>query len=129
MNHPPNIDEFGNLILLRQALDILAAPEAEQRALYPPEREAGEEMACLFREAWALVRPVFSPSLPADAAAALHGIEAALASAPTRWEQIRPLAVVARAALPGRTAAPNRLRAWDDQIVRARNRLLHRHQA
>lgn len=126
MRRPPNIDEFGNLILLRQSLDILAAPEAEQHALYPPERDPSEEMVRLFNEAWALVRPVFLPSLPVASAEALHKIETALLQVPIPWDEIRPIAALAGSGLPGRGAA--HARAWDDQIVRARNRLLQRSQ-
>ena len=33
---PPNIDEVGNLVLLRQALDVLGASGPEQLGLFPP---------------------------------------------------------------------------------------------
>ncbi len=131
MSHPPNIDEFGNLLLLRQALDILAASEPEQQALYPPERDAAQEMTRVYSEAWDLVRPVFRPSLPAAVGEALGKIEIALTEQPVLWSEIRPLAAIARSGLPGRSGpagSAERLRAWDDQIVRARNRLLLRRQ-
>ena len=126
MNAPPNIDEFGNLILLRQALDLLAAPENEQRAVYPADMDPAKEMASLFIDAWERVRPVFGPSLPTRADEALTAIESAFAAPRTDWAAIRPAADEARAALPGRASPDRRLPPYAEQIVRARNRLLKR---
>ena len=74
---PPNIDELGNLMLLRQALDILEASEDVQRGLYPSDLDPAAEMRLLFRDAWERVRPVFAPSLPDVARIALDAIERA----------------------------------------------------
>ena len=125
---PPNIDEFGNLILLRQALDILAAPEDEQHALFPPERDAPTEMRLLFEDAWQRVRPVFAPAIPEAALGALDRIAAALVAVPVDWETVRTDARASRTGIPGRTDANGRPRPWDEQVVRARNRLLLRRQ-
>jgi len=123
---PPNIDEIGNVVLLRQAVDVLAASEEVQRALYPPGRDPSVEMAILFEDAWARVRPVFEPILPVGTLGDLLAISDALARRPVDWEAVRTRAGSARAALPGlRDRGP---RAWHEQMVRGRNRLLLRSQ-
>ena len=58
-----NIHELDNVILLRQALDLLEAPEESQEEAYPLELDPAEELKALFEDAWRLVRPVFWPIL------------------------------------------------------------------
>ncbi len=124
---PPNIDELGNLVLLRQAVDILEAPEEVQRGLYPRDRDPGDEMRLLFHDAWRRVRPVFGEALPEAARTALTAIDRALDAAAPAWDEIRREAAIASAALP-RAGTPGRPRPWLDQIVRARQRLMLRRQ-
>ena len=123
---PPNIDELGNLVLLRQALDILAATEETQLSLYPADRDPSTEMAALFADAWGRVRPVFEPLLAVEPRNALLEIASQLEHANPDWARVREHARVARPALPGRSGAPPR--AWHDQIVRHETRLFHRSQ-
>ena len=72
---PPTTDEFHNLILLRQALTVLASEAPEQRALYPEDRVAVREMRALFLEALELVRGVFWPAFPPELREQLEAIE------------------------------------------------------
>ena len=123
---PPNIDEVGNLVLLRQALDVLQADEATQRGLYPDDRDPAIEMAALFRDAWQRVAPVFTPLLDRRLVDALAGIEHALDAEPVDWPRVRDGARRARDVYP-LAGAPSP-RAWPEQIVRARGRLLLRRQ-
>ncbi len=132
MRTPPNIDELGNLVLLRQALDILEAPAEVQGGLYPSDRDPSEEIRALFRDAWTRVRPVFAPLLPMPGREALDRIDRAFDREPAplddpAWDAIRGLAGRASAVFPevGRPRAP---RAWLDQIVRERGRLRLRRQ-
>lgn len=123
---PPNVDEFGNVMLLRQAVDILAAEESVQRSLYPEDLDPSGEMALLFDDAWSRVKPVFEPILAPSMVQGLEAITHALTEQPVDWERIRSEAAQVRKGLPGR---PNsRPRAWLDQLVHARNRLLLRSQ-
>ena len=124
---PPNIHEIENVILLRQALEILAAPEDEQSSLYPPERDAAEEMVRLFEDAWSRTRPVFWPILTVALREDLVDIERALAEDPPDFERVRPLAERARFSLPG-VATGGRPRPWLEQMVHARGGLLLRRQ-
>ncbi len=123
---PPNIDELGNLMLVRQALDVLQADEATQRALYPADRDPAEEMAALFRDAWERVAPVFTPLLDPALVDALSELGRALDAGEVDWPLVRDVAARARAAYP--LAGEPRPRAWPEQIVRARGRLLLRRQ-
>lgn len=126
MNAPPNIDELGNLVLLRQALDILEAPGDIQRGLYPSDRDAAEEMRLLFRDAWRRVRPVFGVALPGTAQVSLDEIDRAFDQVPD-WDAIRHRAATASAVLP-RAGGRHGPRPWLDQIVRGHGRLLLRRQ-
>lgn len=131
---PPNIDEVGNLVLLRQALDVLGASGPEQLGLFPPGCDAGREIASLFADAMDRVRPVFWSSFAPEAREGLQAIERILATEPTsdqailgatQWDELRSLA---RRAIPipgWSRAAP---RPWLEQIVRHRGRLCLRRQ-
>jgi hypothetical protein len=122
MRRPPNIHELDNLILLRQALDILAADEDTQQALYPPTLDAAQEMQRLYEDSWALVRPVFSPILTKRARGALDAIERALSEPKPSWGRIREKAATAIEEITGekKARAP---RAWLDQIVAGKHHL------
>lgn len=117
MDAVPNIDEFGNLLMLRQALDILVAPTDVQHGLYPSDRNASDEMRVLYRDAWSRVRPVFGPALPAAGRTSLERIDQALDEDALDWARIRAEAAAATRALPpiGGAREP---RPWMDQIVR-----------
>lgn len=127
LRRPPNIHEIESVVLLRQALDILAAPEEVQRSLYPEGRDPASEMALLFEDAWGRVQPVFWPILARDLRRALETIEVALESSPSDWAAIRPAAAEASSCLPG-PREPGPPRAWLDQLVHARHQLLLRRQ-
>jgi hypothetical protein len=127
MNAPPNIDELGNLVLLRQALDILEAPGDIQRGLYPIDRDPAEEMRLLFRDAWRRVRPVFGAALPGNAQVFLDEIDRALDQDLPDWEGIRHRAATVSAVLP-RAGGRHGPHPWLDQIVRGHGRLLLRRQ-
>jgi hypothetical protein len=123
MRRPPrNIHELDNLILLRQALDILAADEKTQQALYPPSLDPVEEMRRLFADSWALVRPVFWPILTERVRDALEGIEQRLNENTPLWDEIREKAAIAVDEMPGKNEA-RRPRAWLDQIVAGKHYL------
>ncbi|MEM9177484.1 MAG: hypothetical protein AAGC67_19890 [Myxococcota bacterium] len=125
--HPPNIHEIERILLLRQALDILEAPEDVQRGLYPEDRDPAFEMTALYRDAWHGVRRVFTPILPRAAIETLDGIDADLDGAPPDWDTIRRKAGDVRGVLPSvdRRGEP---RAWPDQIVIGPNHLMVRRQ-
>ncbi len=131
---PPNIDEVGNLVLLKQVLDLLAAPGPAQLAAYPVDREAGREIALLFDDALARVRPVFWPSFPPEARDALLAIRRGLDAAPRSDEAVlegeawRELRELAARATPIPSWLPSAPRGWRDQIVRHRGRLRLRRQ-
>ena len=105
MRRPPNIHELDNLILLRQALDILAADEDTQQALYPPTLDAAQEMQRLYEDSWALVRPVFWPILTKRTRGALDAIERALSEPKPSWDRIREEAAIAIEEMPGEKEA------------------------
>ena len=127
MDPPRNIHELDNIILLRQALDILAAPEEEQLALYPSELDPPTEMARLYCDAWVLVRPVFWPILTKEARETFDGIDSELSSASPDWEKVRSAAEEAIGHLPGAQES-RRPRAWLDQMVQGKNHLQLRRQ-
>lgn len=127
MRGVPNIHEIERVLLLRQALDILEAPESEQRALYPAPLDAAEEMKRLFQETWQAVRDIFLPILPKATVAGFDVIDRALDAAPPDWDAIRTRATETRATMPI-LAERNAPRAFRDQVVQSHHHLLYRWQ-
>ena len=127
MRRPRNIHELDNVILLRQALDLLEASDEAQRDAYPMELDPAQEMKALFEDAWGRVEPVFWPILPIAAREALKEIERMIRAETPNWDAMRDLASIASDHLPSpkRSRAP---RAWLDQIVPGQNHLLVRRQ-
>lgn len=124
---PPNIHDIENFTLLRQALDILEAPEAVQRGLYPDDLDPAVEMRALFRDAWAPVDRLFRPVLEPDFLVCLEALAAALEAAPVDWSKARELAKRAGDLQPSpRRGRPPR--PWLDQLVRGPHHLLLRAQ-
>ena len=124
---PPNIHDIENFTLLRQALDILEAPEPVQQGLYPADRDPAEEMSTLFRDAWSRIDAAFRPVLSRELCATLESLDAVLGRSPVDWQEVRALARRAGDLQP----SPPRsrpARTWLDQLVRGPHHLLLRSQ-
>ena len=124
---PPNIHDIEHFVLLRQALDILEAPEGVQRGLYPDDRDPGLEMATLYGDVWEPVDRLFAPILEREFHRTLQQIAAGLEDESVDWSVLRVLAKRAGDLLqaPRRSGPP---RAWLDQMVRGPNHLMVRGQ-
>ncbi len=124
---PPNIHDIENFTLLRQALDILEAPEDVQRGLYPENRDPGAEMAALYLDAFEPVDRLFAPILEREFHDTLQAIATALAEEPVDWTETRNLAKRAGDLQPSpRRSRPPRV--WLEQLVRGPHHLLLRAQ-